>query len=42
MPAVLYGPGDVLRAHAANESISLDEIVTATEVYTMMIAGLQN
>jgi acetylornithine deacetylase len=42
MPAVLYGPGDVLRAHAANESISLDEIVTATEVYTMLIATLEN
>jgi acetylornithine deacetylase len=41
MPAVLYGPGDVLRAHAANESISLDEIVTATEVYTMLIAMLE-
>jgi acetylornithine deacetylase len=40
MPAVLYGPGDVLRAHAANESISLDEIVTATEVYTMLISTL--
>ncbi len=42
MPAVLYGPGDVLRAHAANESISLNEIVTATEVYTMMISTLQD
>ncbi len=42
MPAVLYGPGDVLRAHAANEGISLDEIVTATEVYTMLIAALES
>jgi acetylornithine deacetylase/succinyl-diaminopimelate desuccinylase-like protein len=34
---VLYGPGDVLVAHAANEHISLDELVVATEVLTTLI-----
>ena len=37
-PTVLYGPGDVLNAHASNEHVALDEIVTATEVLTMLIA----
>jgi acetylornithine deacetylase len=38
-PTVLYGPGNVLNAHTANEHIALDEIVTATEVLTMLIAS---
>lgn len=38
MPAVLYGPGDVALAHAANEWLPLDELVAATEVYTRLIA----
>jgi len=37
VPTVLYGPGDVLRAHGANESISLDEIVTAAEILTLLV-----
>jgi acetylornithine deacetylase/succinyl-diaminopimelate desuccinylase-like protein len=37
MPAVLYGPGDVALAHAANEWLPLDELVHATEVYTYLI-----
>lgn len=38
MPAVLYGPGDVALAHAANEWLPLDEVVHAAEVYTHLIA----
>lgn len=38
MPAVLYGPGDVALAHAANEWLPLDELVHAAEVYTYLIA----
>lgn len=38
MPAVLYGPGDVALAHAANEWLPLDELVHATEVFTLLIA----
>jgi acetylornithine deacetylase len=37
MPAVLYGPGDVREAHAVNESIALDEILTATRVLALTI-----
>jgi acetylornithine deacetylase len=37
VPAVLYGPGNVLQAHAVDESIPLEEIVTAAEVYTLLI-----
>lgn len=36
-PALLYGPGNVHLAHSANECVPLDEIVTATEVLTMLI-----
>ncbi|MGH9391746.1 MAG: ArgE/DapE family deacylase, partial [Vicinamibacteria bacterium] len=38
MPAVLYGPGDVRRAHSANESVPLEELVAAAEVLTLLIA----
>ena len=38
MPAVLYGPGDVALAHAANEWLPLDELVHAAEVFTLLIA----
>jgi acetylornithine deacetylase len=38
MPAVLYGPGDVRLAHAANERLPIDELVSATEVLTLMVA----
>lgn len=42
MPAVLYGPGDVALAHAANEWLPLDELVQAAEVYTYLIATKLN
>ncbi len=38
MPAVLYGPGDVRLAHAANEYIEIEEIFTATKVLAYMLA----
>jgi acetylornithine deacetylase len=37
MPAVLYGPGDVRQAHAVNESIPFDEVLTATRVLALTI-----
>ena len=37
MPATHYGPGDVRLAHAANESVPLDEVLTATRVIAQMI-----
>jgi acetylornithine deacetylase len=39
MPAVLYGPGDVALAHAANEWLPLDELVHSAEVFTSLIAS---
>lgn len=36
--ATHYGPGDVGMAHAANEFVPLDEVVTATKVVAQMIA----
>ena len=38
MPAVLYGPGDVAVAHAANESIPLKEVAAAVRVLAGFIA----
>lgn len=38
IPATHYGPGDVAMAHAANEFVPLEEVVTATEVVAQMIA----
>ena len=37
MPAVLYGPGDVSLAHAANEYVEIEEFITATKVIALMI-----
>jgi acetylornithine deacetylase len=37
VPAVLYGPGDVLQAHAANECIAIEEVLTAAEVLTLLV-----
>ena len=38
IPAVLYGPGDVTLAHAANESISVDEVLRAAHVLALFVA----
>jgi acetylornithine deacetylase len=37
IPAVLYGPGDVANAHTVDESIDIDEVVTATKVLALLI-----
>lgn len=37
MPAVLYGPGDVRLAHAANESVPIEEMLRTAEVLTLLI-----
>ena len=37
IPAVLYGPGDVLDAHTVDESISIAEVVKATKVLALTI-----
>ncbi|HIO75394.1 MAG TPA: ArgE/DapE family deacylase, partial [Candidatus Marinimicrobia bacterium] len=39
IPAVLYGPGDVNLAHAANENVEIEEVITATKVIALMIVN---
>ena len=39
IPSVLFGPGDVRLAHAANENILIDEILISTEVIANMIVN---
>jgi acetylornithine deacetylase len=38
IPCVMYGAGDVRQAHYTNESIRIDDIVTATKTIATMIA----
>jgi acetylornithine deacetylase len=40
IPAVVFGPGDVARAHTADEWVSLDEVEQATEIlYRLALSG---
>jgi acetylornithine deacetylase len=39
MPAVLYGPGDVADAHAVDESIDVDQMLTACRVIARTVAA---
>jgi acetylornithine deacetylase len=38
-PCVMYGPGDVALAHAADESVPLDEVVACARVLASWVAG---
>ena len=38
IPSIGFGPGDERVAHTANESVSLDEVVKATEFYALLPA----
>lgn len=35
LPTLMYGPGDLSRAHAANEYIEVDELIRAAKVYAL-------
>lgn len=39
IPAVCFGPGDIMRAHAAEEFVPIDEIAVATEVLARLAAA---
>jgi acetylornithine deacetylase len=39
MPGVMFGPGDIEHAHAPNESVSIEQLVLATKVIALTIAG---
>ncbi|MCO7125284.1 M20 family metallopeptidase [Sporolactobacillus shoreicorticis] len=36
LPSLIFGPGNLAAAHAPNESISLDEVIEAARVYTLL------
>jgi acetylornithine deacetylase len=38
IPAVLYGPGNVLNAHAVDEFVELEEVVAATKVLALIVS----
>jgi acetylornithine deacetylase len=38
IPAVLYGPGNVLNAHTVDEFVELEEVVAATKVLALIVA----
>ena len=39
IPTVLYGPGNILQAHAADEYISIEQVVTCTKVLARTIVA---
>ena len=39
IPSVLFGPGDVRLAHAANEYVDIKEIMFSTEIIANMIVN---
>ena len=36
VPSVVYGPGSILVAHAADEYVEIDELMTATKTYALL------
>lgn len=36
-PIVLYGPGELVLAHTANEYAEVDDLVTASKIYALAI-----
>ncbi|MGE5244146.1 MAG: ArgE/DapE family deacylase [Betaproteobacteria bacterium] len=39
IPCVLYGPGDVARAHTVGEWVAVDEVIAATRAIAALVAG---
>ena len=39
IPAVLFGPGDVRLAQAANEYVEIDEVITTVKIIANMIVA---
>ncbi|MFQ5693166.1 MAG: M20/M25/M40 family metallo-hydrolase, partial [Nitrospinota bacterium] len=40
IPAVVFGPGEFSEAHTADESISVDQLVQAARILTLLAADL--
>ena len=39
IPAICYGPGDIMLAHATEEYVQIEEIARATKVLTQLIGA---
>jgi acetylornithine deacetylase len=39
LQAVVFGPGDIAHAHAPDERVSLDELVSVTDAYVRLLGG---
>ena len=39
-PSVIFGPGSLAQAHSLDEFVSIDELVTATQVYLKTVQQL--
>lgn len=37
MPAIIYGPGELVQAHTVNESIAVADLVDAARIYTRLL-----
>jgi acetylornithine deacetylase len=42
VPGLIYGPGDALQAHTTAEYVDIDDLVTATKVIALALAGWCN
>ena len=39
IPAIIYGPGDIAVAHAANESVDIEELITSCKTFALLAAS---
>lgn len=41
IPTIVFGPGSIDQAHAANEYVPIDEVITATEFYRQFVLSFE-
>ncbi|HEY6543927.1 MAG TPA: acetylornithine deacetylase [Dokdonella sp.] len=41
LTAIVFGPGDIAQAHAADEWVALDQLATATATYRRLLGGVR-
>jgi acetylornithine deacetylase len=39
IPSIVYGPGDIAVAHAANESVDIEELITSCKTFALLAAS---
>ena len=42
IPIIIFGPGDPVLAHSTNEFIEIDQLIEATQFYTLLAARFLN